>query len=97
MGKISSEKIIVDHMISLYCLKKHGSKVLCADCEALKNYAMERLSKCPFGDDKTACVDCVVHCYQTARRAEIRSVMRFSGPRMLLYYPKDFFKHLLKK
>ena len=28
-----------------------------------------------------------VHCYQTEMREKIRQVMRFSGPRMLLYHP----------
>jgi len=84
-------------MISLYCRKKHGNRVLCPECESLRDYAMERLSKCVFGGGKPACVDCKVHCYRTNRREEIRRIMRFSGPRMLLYYPKDFIRHLLKK
>jgi hypothetical protein len=28
-------------------------------------------------------------------RAEIQKVMKFSGPRMILYYPLDFIKHLI--
>jgi hypothetical protein len=97
MNKITYEKIIVDHMISLYCCKKHKNKTLCDDCEALKNYATERLSKCPFGDEKAACKDCKVHCYNKDMRERIREVMRFSGPRMFFYYPKDAFLHFKRK
>lgn len=38
MDKIAYEKIIVGHMIDLYCRKKHKSEGLCADCEQLKQY-----------------------------------------------------------
>jgi hypothetical protein len=30
-------------------------------------------------------------------REKIKEVMRFSGPRMLLYHPLDAFRHLLGK
>ena len=55
MAKISSEKTTVELMINLYCRKKHDQKSLCIECKALKNYAMKRLEKCPFGDEKPAC------------------------------------------
>lgn len=56
----------VEKMISLYCRNKHESKVLCAECEQLKQYALQRLYKCPFGDDKRACSNCTVHCIKSA-------------------------------
>ena len=96
MDKIAYEKTIVGHMIDLYCRKKHKGEGLCVDCEQLKQYALERLTKCPFGADKTACKDCKVHCYENDMRGKIREVMRFSGPRMFFYYPKDAFLHLKK-
>lgn len=97
MNQITYEKIIVDHMISLYCRKKHKNKTLCDDCEALKNYATERLSKCPFGDEKGACKDCKVHCYNKDMRERIREVMRFSGPRMFIYHPLECVKYIMRK
>ncbi len=36
---------------------------------------------------KTFCANCKVHCYKPQMREQIRQVMRFSGPRMLLYHP----------
>ena len=36
-----------------------------------------------------------VHCYQPQMREQIRQVMRFSGPRMLLYHPVLAVWHLI--
>lgn len=96
MGKIASGKITVELMINLYCQKKHGTKVLCLECETLKAYAMKRLDRCPFGDDKPACKACKVHCYYTVQREKIREVMRYSGPRMIFYFPFEYLRHKLK-
>ena len=96
MAKISSEKTTVELMINLYCRKKHDQKSLCIECKALKNYAMKRLDKCPFGDEKPACKDCKIHCYQAEQREQIRQIMRFSGPRMLIYYPFEYLRHKIK-
>jgi len=97
MQKIEAEKRTVTYMIGLYCRKKHRSNTLCTECEQLKIYALVRLDKCPFGEEKTACKDCKVHCYKVDRREQIRQVMRFTGPRMLIYYPLDYLKHLMNK
>lgn len=48
-------------------------------------YATARLDRCKFGDGKTKCHKCHVHCYRPDMREKIRVVMRFSGPRMMLY------------
>ena len=75
-------------MIALYCRDVHGTAGgLCADCEGLRHYAEERLRLCPFGPEKPTCLNCRVHCYKPASRDEVRTVMRHSGPRMLLRHP----------
>lgn len=97
MSKISYEKRIVEYMIGLYCRKNHHTDDLCPDCETLKNYALDRLTKCPLGEDKPACKDCQIHCYKADMKNKIREVMHFSGPRMIIYYPLDYVKHLIRK
>jgi len=97
MSKISYEKRTVDYMIGLYCRKNHRTNGLCPDCETLKDYALDRLIKCPFGEDKPACKECKIHCYQADMKANILEVMRFSGPRMIIYFPLDYLKHLIRK
>ena len=96
MRNIDSETRVVENMISLYCQKNHGVEVMCKECEEMKNYAQDRLTQCPFGENEMACNVCHVHCYKASMRTAIRAIMRFSGPRMLFYYPKDFFRHLIK-
>ncbi len=92
--KIEEERKVVELMIKLYCKKKHKNKELCNDCNELLEYVNLRLSKCPFGDQKTFCSNCKIHCYKPIMREKIKEVMRFSGPRMLFYHPIIAIKHL---
>ncbi len=93
--RIAHEKKIVGLMIRLYCRRKEKNAVLCPDCEELLRYAHARLDHCPFGERKSSCKKCTVHCYKPAMRERMRLVMRFSGPRMLLYAPWTAIRHLL--
>ena len=95
--KRQREKRTVALMIRLYCRKKHSTgKVLCPKCQALQDYAMERCERCPFMEEKTFCSNCPVHCYKKDMREQIREVMRFSGPRMLLHHPVMAVRHVLE-
>lgn len=96
MGKIEQEKRTVERMIKLYCQLKEGNGVLCENCCELKDYALKRLDNCPFGENKTSCKRCKIHCYKPEMREKIREVMRFSGPRMLLHHPIDAIKHIFR-
>ena len=93
--RIAHEKRTVELMIRLYCQKKEQNTALCPDCEELLRYAHARLDHCPFGEKKSSCKKCTVHCYKPARRERMRLVMRFSGPRMLIYSPWEAIRHLL--
>jgi len=83
-------------MLDIYCAGTHGvpRDRLCESCVALLNYAHARLARCPFGAAKTTCRDCPIHCYRAAERAEMRSVMRYAGPRMLFRHPVAAIRHL---
>jgi predicted amidophosphoribosyltransferase len=93
-SRIKRESKIVKKMIELYCRKHHSARDLCPECLELINYAQERLMKCPFQGDKTTCAKCPVHCYNPAKREQIRFVMRYSGPQMLFYYPIAAIQHI---
>ncbi|WML38486.1 nitrous oxide-stimulated promoter family protein [Neobacillus sp. OS1-2] len=95
--KVQKEKEIVRQMIVLYCRKNHHHNVLCKECLDLKNYALLRLSFCRFGEEKTACSNCKVHCYKPKYRQKMKAVMRYSGPWMMLYHPIYSVKHLLNR
>ena len=80
-------------MIEMYCRGRHGSPDLCPECRGLLDYAMRRVDKCPFGAEKPTCAQCPVHCYRAAERADIRRVMRWSGPRMAYRHPIMTIRH----
>ncbi|WP_042461622.1 nitrous oxide-stimulated promoter family protein [Neobacillus dielmonensis] len=94
---IQKEKETATKMIHLYCKKKHHQRQLCPKCQDLQDYALKRLSYCRFGKGKTACSNCKVHCYQRDYQNRIKTVMRYSGPWMLVYHPVYAVKHLLNK
>lgn len=85
-------------MIRLYCRIKHKyTESLCVDCAKLLDYSAKRLQNCPYGSGKPECKDCVTHCYNKMMREKIREAMRFTGPRMIIYSPVDFIKHIAVK
>lgn len=84
-------------MIGLYCRKKEGNRQLCESCSTLWEYACLRLHHCPFGEKKTSCKKCRIHCYKPEKREQMRNIMRFSGPRMIFYRPGMALRHLFGK
>lgn len=97
MTRIEEEKLVVARMIELYCRHREGNITLCRECVCLLEYAHTRLSRCPHGHDKPTCRKCTIHCYNPEMRERMRLVMRYSGPRMILYYPIAAVKHLLRE
>ena len=95
--KREKEKRIVKEMIALHCHKKHHSdkSFLCEKCQQLCDYAWKRVDCCPFMENKTFCSNCKVHCYEPSMREEIRTVMRYSGPRMIFYHPFMAVHHVI--
>ena len=94
---LDKEKRIVEIMIRIYCRRCEGNEQLCDSCKELLMYACERLDRCPHGENKGSCKQCTTHCYRPAMRERMRTIMRFSGPRMIIYAPLEFIKHYLLK
>lgn len=99
--KRKREQYVVSQMINLYCRKNHkekrmkNNKELCEECSRLESYAKIRSEKCPFMEKKTFCSNCKIHCYKPEMREKIKKVMRFSGPRMIMYHPILAVWHLI--
>ena len=94
--RLAREKKTVEAMVRIACRGRHAAENgLCEDCEALLDYALERLDKCPFQASKPTCAQCAVHCYQPSMREEIRAVMRYAGPRMMFRHPILALGHLI--
>lgn len=94
-GKIAKEKVVVEKMIVLYCNKKHRTHDgnLCDDCQELLSYSLQKLDYCQYGDEKPTCRKCATHCYSPSKRKQIKAVMRFSGPRLVLQAPFEWIQH----
>jgi len=84
----SREKRTIRAMVGIYCRAHHATTgALCNECGELLEYAFCRLDRCPFGEEKTTCARCPVHCYKPEMRSRVKEVMRYAGPRMLVRHP----------
>lgn len=95
--RLRRERRTIQAMIEIYCREQHRlpDGNLCADCQELEDYALGRLARCPFAENKPVCARCAVHCYRPEMRQRVREVMRYAGPRMLLRHPLLAVRHLL--
>jgi hypothetical protein len=92
--RLAREWKTVAAMLDIYCREQHGGP-LCKQCQELKHYVHLRLERCRFGEEKPTCAKCPVHCYQRDHREQIKTVMRFAGPRMLWEHPWLSLCHLV--
>jgi hypothetical protein len=95
--RLDRERRTIEKMVGIYCADRHGGSdaSLCGECGEFLDYAGVRLQKCPYGEDKPTCANCPIHCYKPARRAQVRRIMRYAGPRMLLRHPVLAITHKL--
>lgn len=95
---LQQEYETIQVMMMLFCRERHQTKPqeLCPKCHDLLTYAKAKLDKCPYQDDKPACLRCPIHCYKPDQREQIREVMRFAGPRIMRSHPIMGARHLLK-
>ena len=101
-------KVLAD-FIALACRSRHGREqtvpmspelagitrkplALCSDCAELLSYASGRLRACPL-EPKPSCKKCPVHCYRPEYRQKIRTVMAWSGKRLILRGRLDLLRH----
>jgi len=93
---LETEKKTIAAMIRIYCKDLHKTEEgLCSKCSDLLDYASKRIDHCPFKVNKPACNTCTVHCYAKDKRARVKQVMRYSGPRMPLRHPYLSVMHLM--
>ncbi len=94
--KQEKEKTLVTNMIIMYCKgNRHGSNAPCSECTELIDYANDRTDNCPVMETKTFCSKCTVHCYNPEMREKIKTVMRYSGPRLLFHNPVMAVKYVI--
>ncbi len=69
--RLEREKRTIAVMIAMYHRGVHNADPLCPDCTALLEYALQRIEKCPFGENKPTCANCTIHCYAGLRRGGV--------------------------
>jgi hypothetical protein len=94
-ARIEREKKTIHQMLRLYERKNPRAEKSPEHYVELFGYASKRLDRCAFGEDKPACKQCPIHCYQPARREEMKQIMRWAGPRMLFRHPILTVLHLI--
>ncbi|MEC6814674.1 nitrous oxide-stimulated promoter family protein [Photobacterium toruni] len=98
-GQLNSEFRTITAMIDLYCLKNHQINhknfQRCDSCEQFSVYVKQRLDRCPYGEQKPSCKQCPIHCYKPQQKIKSQTIMRYSGPKMLIKHPIMAIKHLI--
>lgn len=87
----NKELKVVILMIDLYYKKQKNNDI---SREELIEYVTIRQNKCPFKETKTFCSNCIVHCYKEEYKIKIKEVMRYSGPKMIIYHPILAIQHI---
>ncbi|MEF9995893.1 MAG: nitrous oxide-stimulated promoter family protein [Burkholderiaceae bacterium] len=98
--RLSRELGTIKAMVRIWCRQHHANQSaaadgLCSDCASFMDYASKRLASCPYGEEKPTCENCQIHCYGPAEREQARVMMRYAGPRMMIYHPIRAVRHLL--
>jgi hypothetical protein len=94
--RMKREKKTIGYMVEIYCRGYHKTKgELCTECQQFRDYAFMRLDKCPFQEKKSTCGKCLIHCYKPDMKLQVRKVMRYSGPRLLLSHPSLALHHVV--
>lgn len=94
-SRLEREKKTIGKMIHIYCKQNHNSnRELCIECQELLKYAYMRLDNCKFGDEKSSCGKCRIHCYKPDMRKKVVDVMKYAGPRMTYTHPILALYHL---
>lgn len=101
--RLDRERRTIGAMVRRYCGDHHQparekgspeSEAVCPECADFQAYARLRLEKCPYGETKPTCANCPIHCYQPHRREQVRRIMAYSGPRMILRHPILALRHI---
>lgn len=91
-NKREKKKKTLNFMFDIY-KKSHPQRK--EDLDELKSYAFTRIDKCPNVEEGIYCNTCKIHCFKEDEKEEMRKIMKFSGPRMMIYHPILAMDHLI--
>ena len=97
---LDKDRATLEAMGRIYCKTHHnGSKDdagLCPSCRETIDATLARTDSCPYGHMGN-CRDCDTHCQRGEAREHIRTIMRYSAPRMVYRHPLMALGYLRKK
>ncbi|MDT3700994.1 MAG: nitrous oxide-stimulated promoter family protein [Thermincola sp.] len=94
--RIAREKKTIEKMLNIYCKDKHSAREgLCSSCQELYQYALQRLDRCKFQENKPTCEKCPIHCYRKDMRQQVREAMKYAGSRMIFKHPVAAIYHIV--
>ncbi|ETT01065.1 YbgA-like uncharacterized protein [Providencia alcalifaciens] len=93
--RISREIVTIEKMIKIYEKAHPAPEDNPEHYQILFSYAVKRLNKCRYGEEKPACKQCPIHCYQPKQREQMKIIMRWAGPKMLYHHPILAIRHLI--
>ena len=94
-NRIDQEKETLREMVTLYCRHRLKATSMPEPYEQLVDYAYKRLERCRWGTKKPNCHQCRVHCYAPDKRQQVREIMKWAGPRMIIYAPIKAMRYLI--
>ena len=99
-SRLDRELKTIIAMVRIYCRRHHAAASahndeFCAECRIFVAYARQRLSHCPYGDQKPTCGNCPIHCYKKSMQDQAQKIMRYSGPKMAWRHPLMAYFHLI--
>lgn len=84
-------------LIAIFGVYQKYNKDTDLNLEEIKSYSLKRLDNCIHIGEDIFCGFCEIQCFGDKYKKEIRSIMRFSGPRMILYHPIMAIRYLKAK
>ena len=98
--RVAREGKTIKTMITLYCAHHHTNynhkkNHACPECDKLIAYSLGRLANCKHKDNKPTCGKCTIHCYRPDMQEQIKDIMKYSGPKMILRHPIMAIQHLI--
>lgn len=92
--RVQREIKTINKMIKLY-ENSHPASIEQPNLyQDLYTYAVKRLDKCRYGENKPACKQCPVHCYQPKMREQMKRIMHW-WIKMIIFHPILAIKHLI--
>ncbi len=100
-NKDAKDRATMEAIGCIYCRGNHDSAIrgadgMCPECRNAIEATLERAAACPYGHESN-CEDCRTHCQRGEAQQEIKRIMRYAAPRMVVRHPLMTATYLKRK